>query len=75
MAKHNVREEQSGRYAKSDPCEACGKPAGMNYFSLTTCNQDAIGVVICKRCANRDEETIHRLIVTRNKLRADGFVK
>ncbi len=48
---HN-RDERGGKYARGPVCEACGKPAGWDYVSLETCNEDGIGVVLCnrKRC-------------------------
>lgn len=55
----NQRERQAsehrtdGRYAKVNPCEACGKSAGVDYFSNPhTCNLDGnVGLVLCKTCA------------------------
>lgn len=44
-----------GRYAQVNPCLACGKSAGDEYFShrLTdTGDWNDIAIVLCKRCAD-----------------------
>lgn len=49
------REDGKGRYAKVNPCYACGRSAGINYFShpLTdTVPWYDLALVLCKRCAN-----------------------
>lgn len=43
---HN--KDERGRFKTTWPCEACGKPAPNNYFSLST-SGDGVGVVLCGR--------------------------
>ena len=48
-----------GRYAKVNPCYACGKSAGVSYFShpLTDCGEwHDIAICLCKRCADETQE-------------------
>lgn len=75
MRKHNERSEATGRYVPSEPCEACGKPAGANYQSLATCNADGIGVVLCKRHGAQSDEEIRRLINVRQKLQSARIIR
>lgn len=45
-----------GKYAQVNPCYCCGKSAGVDYFShpLTdTGDWNDIGLVLCKRCADK----------------------
>lgn len=45
---------EGGRYSKVNPCQACGKSAGVEYYShpLTdTGGWDDIAICLCKRCA------------------------
>jgi hypothetical protein len=43
--------ERSGRYAKLNPCNACGRSAGADYESNDRCNEhDGFGLVLCARC-------------------------
>jgi len=39
--------ERNGQYAQSEPCEACGKPAGFDYWSLGHANEG--GLTLCNR--------------------------
>ena len=44
-----------GKYAKVNPCQICGKSAGINYFShpLTdTGDWHDHGICLCKKCAD-----------------------
>jgi hypothetical protein len=56
---HDAR-DAAGRYAHSSPCEACGKPAGANYYSddETLASGSPYGLVLCgrKRCVARREK-------------------
>lgn len=51
-AKRQDARGTSGRYVKN-PCECCSGPAPMNYFSDPRCNSTGLGVVLCKRCADK----------------------
>lgn len=50
---------KKGRYAKVNPCYACGKSAGVNYFShpLTDCEDwgDA-ALVLCRKCSDATQD-------------------
>lgn len=54
---HDARERTSGRYAKSPPCDGCGKPVGTGYFTDDeVCGGgDGPGFYLCerKRCVTR----------------------
>lgn len=54
------REHRSGgRYAKVNPCDACGKSAGVNHFSdRRTDIIDGFSdfICLCERCANAGEK-------------------
>ena len=49
--RHTERDKRTGRYVDGPKCEACGKSSGYNYCSLSTVNQDGIGLVVCANCA------------------------
>lgn len=51
-------ERKSGRYAKINPCERCGRSAGVDYFSLSNCNETGRDVCLCKRCAVKYQNQI-----------------
>lgn len=53
-------------------CEACGADATANYYSLETCNDDTIGVVVCATCIKVEPPGLHRIIVDRRTIR-DGI--
>ena len=66
--RHTERDKRTGRYVDGPKCEACGKSAGYNYCSLSTVNQDGIGLVVCANCAAEsveDEAAVHAKIVAR----------
>ena len=50
---------ESGRYAKVNPCQRCGKSAGVNYYSDHRVDVeegfDSVAIVLCKRCATKGE--------------------
>jgi hypothetical protein len=55
------REEyrNKGKYAKVNPCYACGKSAGIDYYShaLTdTGNWDDAALCLCARCADETKD-------------------
>lgn len=59
---HDER-DQAGRYSKTPPCDACGKPVGTNYFTDDeVCgSSDGPGFYLCerKRCIKvRDNKTV-----------------
>ncbi len=59
---HDDRDYRSGRYRKSNPCDACGKPVGTAYYTdEEVCgNTDGPGFFLCDRarcCKNRDLDT------------------
>jgi hypothetical protein len=55
---------ENGRYAKVNPCQACGKSAGVEYFShpLTDCASpsgdewDDCAICLCKKCADATQD-------------------
>lgn len=48
---HTDRDNSSGRYQKSHPCDACGKPVGTNYYTdEEVCgSSDGPGFLLCER--------------------------
>lgn len=61
--KHERRENVSGRYEATHPCDCCGKPAGNDFMTdAEVCGgSDGPGFYICerKRCAaKRDGKTV-----------------
>jgi hypothetical protein len=46
--------KKGGQYAKVNPCECCGKSAGVNYYSDDRCNgPTGLGLVLCSKCASK----------------------
>lgn len=46
----------TGTYAVTNPCEGCGKSAGVNYYSDSRCDLlGGRGLVLCWRCARKGE--------------------
>lgn len=54
------RHRENGKYAQVNPCNGCGKSAGVSYFShhLTDCDSplgeswDDLAICLCKKCAD-----------------------
>jgi hypothetical protein len=45
---------KNGKYAKVNPCQGCGKSAGVNYFSHRMTDNMGWGdsaLVLCKKCS------------------------
>lgn len=49
--------ETNGKYGKVNPCYRCGKSAGATYYSAPHTDQyyHDIGLVLCKKCAEKCE--------------------
>lgn len=45
-----ITRDRAGRYEESTPCEACGKPAGFDYWSLSSPNGGGLTLCHRKRC-------------------------
>jgi hypothetical protein len=43
----------NGKYAKTNPCELCGKSAGIDFCSLECLNATGLGQYICEKCAKK----------------------
>ena len=55
--RQRTRSRDTGRYSKLNPCEICGKSAGVEYFSHPLCNEmRGDGLVLCRRCCGKTEE-------------------
>ncbi len=48
----------SGKYQKVNPCEICGKSSGVDYYSLSDCNETGKGLVTCRKCAEKYEKQL-----------------
>lgn len=44
----NHRDHTTGKFIKN-PCDCCGKPAPMDYFSGEFCNETGMGLTLCAR--------------------------
>lgn len=60
------RGRNRGRFRKTWPCEACGKPAGLDYCSdPETLERGPYGLTLCERkacCARREGLTVEQRI-------------
>lgn len=56
IERQDDRHRENGKYAKVNPCQGCGKSAGMDYFShpLTDTGDDwhDNAICLCKKCAD-----------------------
>ncbi|MCJ7766805.1 hypothetical protein MUP79_00235, partial [Candidatus Bathyarchaeota archaeon] len=48
--RQHERHRSHGKYAETNPCEICGKSAGINYWSYPDTGSTGYGLVVCKRC-------------------------
>lgn len=48
-------------------CECCNQDATENYYSLGTCNDDGMGVVVCAYCIKGGDALVKERIVIRTK--------
>jgi len=58
-ARQDTEHRTNGKYAKVNPCYACGRSAGVNYFShpLTdTGDWGDTALVLCARCSDLTQE-------------------
>ena len=53
IERQEERYRVKGKYSKVNPCEDCGKSAGVNYYSLPNCNSTGKGVILCKKCVDK----------------------
>jgi hypothetical protein len=51
-------ERKRGKYSKINPCERCKKSAGVDYWSLSNCNETGQDVCLCESCAKKFEAMI-----------------
>jgi hypothetical protein len=64
--RQDVEFRRKGKYARVNPCYACGKSAGVNYFShpLTDSVSPSgkgwhdTAICLCKRCADATQEML-----------------
>lgn len=73
------RDDRTGRYVTSPPCDACGKPVGTDYITdgLVCGNGDGPGFYLCdrKRCrAKRELLSVEnrRSLYTEQRKRNEG---
>lgn len=48
-----------GRYEVTDPCQGCGKPAPVNYFSHHKTDSDGwgcIALILCAKCSKATDQ-------------------
>jgi len=63
-----------GKYAKVNPCQCCGKSAGVDYFSHPLTDSKGWGcnaLVLCEKCAGATQEfqNYSEFIAYRKKLK------
>lgn len=56
---------KSGRYARVNPCQRCGKSAGVDYYSVLCDQTDSLGnewhdsaICVCQKCAKYLEDLV-----------------
>ena len=68
QAQQDRNRDSRGKFKSTFPCEACGKPAPHNYYSLST-SGDGVGVVLCgrARCPSTTlaEPNLRQIIIAR----------
>jgi hypothetical protein len=53
-ARQHRRHRSVGKYAKVNPCDACGNSAGVDYYSDPRHEQhNGFGLCLCQRCADK----------------------
>lgn len=51
VRQHEDYRTGDGKYALVNPCEVCGKSAGVSYYSHPLTDEWGFALILCKRCA------------------------
>ena len=76
-ARHELRDDSSGQFVKTQPCDGCGKPTGRDYFTDDeVCGgSDGPGFYLCGRkrcCAKREHLSVEARRELYTRVREEG---